>query len=276
MKLSRTTTGKYSVEAVVKALDVLESFRSAEDLTLDEIRRRVGLNKSRVFRLLQTLADRGYVNRCDSGRRYRLGAKLMERASGMRRDIKHMVHPVLMRLHERFNETVNLGVLSDGDVLYIEILESTRPFRMSSTVGVRMPAHKTAMGKSMLAHFSYAEPLPGTGLLSKSGKAALTRDLEMIRNRGYAIDAEENEPGVTCIGASVVEASGRPVAAVSISGPSHRIRSKEAEIAKCIVAECREISKTLGYICPEPESGSVLSQKPQPTRKPSPEKENPR
>jgi IclR family KDG regulon transcriptional repressor len=276
MKLPRTTTGKYSVEAVVKALDVLESFYSTEDLTLDEISRRVGLNKSRVFRLLQTLAERGYVNRCDSGRRYRLGAKLIERASGMRRDIKHVAHPVLRKMHDRFNETVNLGILSDGDVLYIEILESTRPFRMSATVGVRMPAHRTAMGKSMLAHFTSAEPLPGTGLLSKRGKLALARDLQVIRKRGYAIDAEENEPGVTCIGASVLDAFGRPVAAVSVSGPTHRIRSKEAEIASHIAAECRELSKSLGYSFPEPESGSVRLRKLRPTRRSSPAKENSR
>jgi DNA-binding IclR family transcriptional regulator len=277
MKLPRTTTGKYSIEAVVKALDVLESFSSGEDLTLDEVSRRVGMNKSRVFRLLQTLAERGYVNRCDGGRRYRLGAKLIERVSGMRGDIKYAARPVLRRMHERFNETLNLGILSDGDVLYIEIMESTRLYRMSATVGVRVPAHRTAMGKSMLAQFTSAELLPGTGLLSKSRKAILVKDLQRIRKRGYAIDAEENEPGVTCIGVSVLDASGHPVAAVSVSGPSHRILSREVEIARHLVAECRELSRSLGYNGLEPElPESILSLKKRPTNTPSPAKENPR
>lgn len=277
MKKPRTTTGKYSVEAVVKALEVLESFRSAEDLTLDEVSQRVGMNKSRVFRLLQTLAERGYVDRCENGRRYRLGAKLIEHASGMRRDINHAAHPVLQRIHDRFNETVNLGILSDGDILYIEILESKRLYRMSATVGVRELAHRTAMGKSILARFTSAEPLPGTSLLSKSRKAALAKDLQKIRKQGYAIDAEDNEPGVTCIGVSVLDGSGHPVAAVSVSGPSHRIRSRETEIAGYLVAECGALSRNLGYSGPVPEMPrTILSRKLRPGRSPSRAKENSR
>jgi DNA-binding IclR family transcriptional regulator len=254
MKLPRTTKGKYRVEAVAKALDVLESFRSAEDLTLDEISRRVDLNKSRVFRLLQTLAERGYVGRCDDGRRYRLGAKLMERASGMGRDIKQVARPVLRRLHERFNETVNLGILADGDVLYIDILESRRPFRMAASIGVRIPAHRTAMGKSILAQFSSAEPLPGTGPLSRAEKGALARDLQKVRALGYAIDDEENEPGVTCIGCAVLDEAGRPVAAIGVSGPSHRILQKEEEIAGDMIAECDELSRSLGHGAGQPQT----------------------
>ena len=89
MKLPRETTDKYVVEAVLKALDVLESFRDSEELQLSEISKRVALNKSRAFRLLHTLCERGYVERGSDGHRYRLGLKLFEHASSLRRDVKH-------------------------------------------------------------------------------------------------------------------------------------------------------------------------------------------
>src|SRR5512135_1219327 len=159
MKIARTTSGKYVVEAVAKALDILEVFSNSEGLTLNEISQRVGLNKSRTFRLLYTLAERGYVVRSSDGLRYSLGVKLLERASNVHRNVKDVARPVMLELQERFNETVNLSVLDDsGNVLYLDIAESSRPFRMTATVGCRMPAHITSMGKAMLAYMQIDDP----------------------------------------------------------------------------------------------------------------------
>lgn len=243
MKLARTTTGKYSIEAVEKAIDILEVFAGPEELALNEICRRVGLSKSRTFRLLHTLAERGYVDRCRSGSRYRLGSRLFERASGVRRDLKQLAQPYMSRLHEQFNETVNLGIWSGGEVLYIDIMETTRPFRMSATVGCRMSAHTTAMGKAMLAY------LPeGTCIAPGAGPAPdLQRQIDLVKKQGYAIDAEENEPGVACIGAPIRDASGQPVAAISISGPAYRIIAAKKEIAPEVAGACRSISESLGF-----------------------------
>lgn len=249
MKLPRTTKGKYSVEAVAKALDILNAFDSSEELTLNEICRRVRLNKSRTFRLLHTLAERGYVNRGDDGMGYRLGVKLFERAAGVRRDIKQLAQPFMQTLHDRFNETVNLGVLSDGDVLYIDILESSRPFRMAATVGCRMRARTTAMGKALLAH------LPATGSgdqasvsrISGAQRQELTRELALVRSRGFAVDDEQNEPGVACVGAPIFDAAGRAVAAISVSGPAYRIHAKQQSIARAVVAACRDASMSVGF-----------------------------
>jgi len=249
MKLPRTTRGKYSIEAVAKALDVLNAFSSSEELTLNEISRRVRLNKSRTFRLLHTLAERDYVTRCDSGTGYRLGVKLFELAAKVRRDVKQLARPWMQTLHDRFNETVNLGVLNDGDVLYIDILESSRPFRMAATVGCRMPACSTAMGKALLAH------LPATGSgnqisASRSGGAQrqeLIRELAVVRSRGFAVDDEQNEPGVACVGAPIFDAGGRTVAAISVSGPAYRIHAKQRSISRAIVTACGEVSRSLGF-----------------------------
>src|SRR5512146_778566 len=152
MKVPRTTPGKYVVEAVFKAIDVLEAFQGSEVLTLNQVSQRVGLNRSRTFRLLHTLAERGYVERNEEGTSYRLGIRLFERAANVRRDVKDVARPMMLELRQRFNEMVNLGLLEDGHVLYLEIVQSSRPFRMSATVGCRMPAHHTSMGKAILAN----------------------------------------------------------------------------------------------------------------------------
>ena len=132
MKVARTTSGKYVVDAVAKALDVLEVFGGSEGLTLIEISRRVGLNKSRTFRLLHTLAKRGYVERSADGSLYMLGIKLFELSTHVRRDIKDIARPLMLELRERFNEMVNLSVLDDGNVLYLQIVDSSRFLRRPS------------------------------------------------------------------------------------------------------------------------------------------------
>jgi DNA-binding IclR family transcriptional regulator len=250
MKLTRTTTGKYNVEAVTKALDLLDAFRGCEELTLQELCSRAAMNKTRAFRLLHTLAERGYIER-SADSRYQLGARLCERAAHVRGDIKQLAHPFMRRLHEHFNETVNLGVLHNDEVLYIDILETSRPFRMMARIGGRMPAHLTAMGKAMLAHLCSSEAEGSVnGPLAKlqpEARQALLRDLERARRRGFAIDNEENELGVACIGAAILDASGRPLAAMSISGPSQRIISGKKMIAPAVVDACGSISHGLGW-----------------------------
>lgn len=247
MKVPRTTSGKYVVEAVFKAIDVLEVFQGSEGLSLNQISQRVGLNRSRTFRLLHTLAERGYVERNQDGTSYRLGMKLFERAANVRRDVKDVARPVMLELRECFNEMVNLSVLENDEVLYLEIVESSRPFRMSATVGCRMPAHQTSMGKAMLA---------GNPACFESGRFAkesrqrlqkLRKELGAVRQRGYAVDDEENEPGVACIGAPILDANGQPVAAMSVSGPVQRVLANEKKIAEALVAACATVSKGLGY-----------------------------
>lgn len=247
MKIARTTPGKYVVEAVFKAIDVLEAFQGSEALTLNQVSQRVGLNRSRTFRLLHTLAERGYVERNEEGASYRLGMKLFERAANVRRDVKDVARPVMLDLRQRFNEMVNLGVLEDGHVLYLEIVESSRPFRMSATVGCRMPAHHTSMGKAMLSGDAGCFE---SALLMKESRARLQKlrkELVAVQQRGYAIDDEENEPGVACIGAPILDANGKPIAAMSVSGPVHRVLTNEKKIAEALIAGCATVSKGLGY-----------------------------
>lgn len=249
------TQDRYVVEAVVRALDLLDAFQAAEELTLTEISERVGLNKSRVFRLLHSLAVRGYIERSADGARYTLGVKLIERAACVRRDLRQLALPFMQRLHAQFNETVNLGILDRGEVLYIEMLESSQPFRMAAAVGSRSPWHSTALGKAIAAHLSEEElrPLLQTERLVKLTDRTITdreqvrRVLEKVRCRGYAVDEGETEPGAACIGAPIFNQEGRPVAALSLSGPAERILVHRREIAAALIAACQEISRRMGF-----------------------------
>lgn len=245
MKVARTVEDTYVVEAVLRALDILEVFDGSRELSLSQISLQTGLNKSRCFRLLHTLASRKYVERTGDGQGYRLGSWPFDKAIGARRDVRETAHPYLVQLRNEFNETVNLGVIHGGEILYIDLVESQRPFRMSAMVGSRMPIASTAMGKAILAHMAKdaGQELLGT----HAGRRVLQTELKQVQQRGYAVDNEENEPGVACIGASMQDADGFPIAAISMSGPVHRIFVREQEIAKALQKICQRVSEQMGF-----------------------------
>jgi DNA-binding IclR family transcriptional regulator len=255
MKLRRSSPDRYYVEAVGRALDILETFGKDEGLTLKAISDQVGLGRSRAFRLLHTLAERGYVERTSDGRGYSLGRKLFERAAFVRRTIRQTALPLMHKLHERFNETVNLGILDNHEIVYIEMLESTHPFRMVAAIGTRSPVHACALGKAMAAFLPEPE---ATALLANANLTKLTertntdaaklgRELGRVRKYGYALDIEETESGVACVGGPILDRGGWPAAGISVSGPANRILGWQREIADAVVSASIDISRGLGY-----------------------------
>src|SRR5690348_15872594 len=132
----RVSNERYVVQAVDRALDVLEAFHGNEESSRNAISKRVGMNKSRTFRLLCTLSRRGYVERTASGLGYTLGLKLFERAAHFRRNWKQSPLPSMERLPRDFNETVNLAVIHAGKLLSLTIHAFSQPFAMSAVVAV--------------------------------------------------------------------------------------------------------------------------------------------
>ncbi len=248
MKLPRTNGDKYVVESVECALDILEAFRDSEELTLNDFSQRVGFNKSRAFRLLYTLADRGYVERAHNGSHYKLGMKLFEYATHFRRDLKSIAQPFMRQLHDRFNETINLGIIHSGEILYIDLLESSRPFRMAAMIGSRMPIQSTSLGKAIMAFSAEEEFEAFLHRLPLAEARKMRKELEVVRQRGYSLDDEENEHGVACIGAAISDGRGTAMAAMSVSGAIARILEKEKEIGSVLKGVCDEISRYMGFI----------------------------
>ena len=143
----------YDVAVLQKALDLLELITEAGDLGLAELSGRTGASKASSFRVLTTLARRGYVTKDPVTRRYAPGPRLiaLSFANVSKLQLVPRARPVLEELRDTFGETVNLGILADHDVLYLDIAESARSLRMSSQAGARDRLHSTSLGKAILA-----------------------------------------------------------------------------------------------------------------------------
>jgi len=242
-----------------RALAIL-NLLSAEgpDLSLGEISDKIELHKSTVHRLIMVLERHKLIERNSVNGRYRLGLKLFELGTRAvsQLDLRERARPVLERLVLETSETVHLGILDEGEVLYLDKVEPARSVRMSSSVGRRNPVYCTAMGKAILAYLPESQV---ETIVRKHGLKAMTAntitsfldlkaELAAIRERGYAVDNEEIEEGVRCVGCVVRDFSGGSVAAISVSGPAFRIsREKAKNLARPVIAAANALSLQLGF-----------------------------
>lgn len=214
-------------QSLGKALQIL-GILGAGPATLDQLAGAVGVHKTTVLRLLRTLAEDHFVFR-DGQHRYHLGARVFELSSlGLeQREVRTIAAPHLIAFNREHGRTTHLSELAGAEIVYIEKLESHDHVRMASRVGLRAPVHTTAAGKVLVADLPAAElaalldgveftrATPNT-ITSRAGYLA---ELATVRAQGWAHDREENEPSINCIAAPVRGASGRAVAAVSVSVP---------------------------------------------------------
>jgi DNA-binding IclR family transcriptional regulator len=241
-----------------KTLDIIESLQRDQDgARLADMSRDVDLPKATVYRILTTLEGRGYLDRSGKGN-YRLAKKFHD----LRRDapIEELVgrasREPMQRLMESSRETVNLGTIDAGEVVVISTLESPQAVRMVSKVGNRRCLHTTALGKVMLADMPEAEALrlikvkgmPRLTTHSLVTKAGLLTELRRVRERGFAVDDQENEEEGRCIGAPIRDRAGRALAALSVSGPVFRMdRARLDEIRAHLLEACAAVSRALTY-----------------------------
>ncbi len=248
------------VQSVDRALTILEILANyKEGLGITDISTKSGLHKSTVHRLLGTLIYKGFVIKDDETNKYNVSLKLYE--LGAKRieatDILNVSKPYTKELMKAVNETVHLVIRDGNDIIYVDKVEADNTIRMTSSVGKRSPLYCTSVGKAMLAFMPKEEV---RNVWENSDINALTkntitdfdkfeRELEKIRKVGYAEDDEENEIGVRCIGAPVFNRSGNVEGAISISGPSIRVKKDRVEsIAKEVLKYSNLISKELGYL----------------------------
>jgi IclR family KDG regulon transcriptional repressor len=252
---------KYEIEVVTRAFQILEAFtESRSELGVAEISKRLKLSKNAVFRLLFTLQRGGYVEKNSETKKFRLGLKLFRLGNAVLQtdDWYQLALPIMDQLREQFKETVNLAVMHQGMILYIQRLESPSSLRTSNRIGSRAHVHSCALGKAILA---YMDPKEVNAILSQRGLPQMTPNtitqanllesqFKITRARGYSIDNEENVRGVVCLGAPIFNAQGEPIAAISISGPKERMRDsrKLAEMGQAIATGSRELSMRLGWI----------------------------
>lgn len=257
-KQETVETSSYIVKPVYKSLQVLLCLEEArQPLTLTEICYRVRLPKTTVFRYLYTLRACGFVEHSTDTDLYWLGLTSLKlgHAASNQLQVRAVALPYMEQLRDRFNETVNLGVLDGKEVVYIEMVESRHSLRLQARPGSRDWIHSTALGKTMLAFmpreqwsFHLPERLEPRTPQTLTSLARLERDLADARICGYALDDQENETGARCVGAPIFDSNGSVHTAISLSGPVSRLpMDLTHEIAGVLVETATAISEQLGY-----------------------------
>lgn len=251
--------GEKGVQTLDRALDILELLAMQKNgLGVTEIGNRIGLHKSTVHRLLSALGERGYVEKNPDSGIYQLGLKLVEISSIHLNSIelKTEAAPHLRKLAGQSNQPVHLATFVDGEVIYLEKVETLMSIRMYSQIGKRVPVHCSAVGKALLTGMKdheIKEVLENTKLVKYTPNtlesvADILAEVKETRKRGWAVDEEEHEEGIRCIAAPIFDYRGKVIAAVSTSGPSNIItKERDDEISQYVLNAAREISKRMGH-----------------------------
>lgn len=241
-------------KTLAKGLSILEALVDSEGPQgVSEIARRLQLSKSNTHRLLQTLAALGYVDSADG--RYAVTPKLGVLGAGVmaRLDVRRLALPELEGLARLTRETVHLSILDEDEVVYIEKIDSPEPVRAYTKIGGRAPAWCVATGKALLAYqpreceARVAARLRAYSPYSITEPASLRRELERIRQRGFALNRGEWREDVGGIGAPIVDSRGDVVAALGISGPTVRLDAAAMDrFAPFVVAAANRVSAQMG------------------------------
>ena len=254
----RADTGRYRIQSVERAVAILNAFSAEEpELGVTELADRLDLHKSTVHRFLVNLEAAGLVERNRHTARYRLGLRIFELGGLVLQQMSlwDEALPFLEGLVRDSGETGHLAVLDGGEAVYIEKVEARKALRIPSAIGRGYPAHATSLGKLLLAHLTadardlvlaergLARCTPNT----ITGRDQLNTELDLIRSQGFAVDDEEYEEGLRCIGAPIVGHTGHVVAAIGIGGPVTRVTPQRVgELAELVMSAAASLSRRMG------------------------------
>lgn len=254
-----------SIRAVERALDVLSCFSSrTPKLTMTQIADEIGINKSTVHRLLGTLEKRRFVQRDPATGAYELSIRLLQMAylTLEHNDLRQLTTPFVRRLCDQYRENVDISVLDEADVVFVNHLEGPQRVKVAAATGQRLPAFATASGRAILAYLP-AEVVqrilalgmprytPHTPVLAEQ----VLDDLCLIREQGFAVSEQEYEEGIDAVAAPILDGNNRPFGAVAIVGPAYRLTCERmleigpslAQMGKEIAQELAIAGHTTGY-----------------------------
>jgi IclR family acetate operon transcriptional repressor len=258
-RIVETQSSAKPVQAVARAFAMLEALAARDEAGLVQLARDVSLHPSTAHRLLAALIDCGYASQSPTTGRYRMGRKVLELASGSKaRDarLRSAVRPHLEAIRATVDETTNLVALDGLSAIYLDQVESRHAVRLFAEPGRRVPAHTSGAGKAILAfqedwlldRLYASEPFEGLTQHTITTAAAMRIELSDVRGRGYALDNEEYEEGVSCVAAAILDGIGNALAAISVSAPSARLhRCGLSEVGTLLARHANEISRDLGY-----------------------------
>jgi len=256
---SPKTTERRVMGSLQRAFDILDLFsHSTPELGITEIAQRLELHKSTASGLIYSLEQGGYLDQNSENRKFRLGLKFLERSTVLlgQIEIREVARPFLFELRDWSQESINLGIHDQSEVVYIERYVSEQGLGYHNVVGKLAPVHTTALGKAILSELPIedAEQILRSYTFESKTDYTLTtvkavlKDLVVSKKRGFALDDQENGLGGRCVAAPIFNHLAQPIAAVSISVPLARIpKNKISYYGDKVKDSAHEISLLLGY-----------------------------
>ena len=251
-------------QSLERGLAILSSFRSGRPLLgVSELGRDVGLSRSTTHRYVATLAALGYLQQDPATRKYRLGPRVLDLGFSAinSMELREIAAPHLRELSDETGYTVNMAILDDLDIVYVDRVRSAqagqREIDLNLHVGARLPAYCTSLGKVLLAHLppddraarlqriDFAQRGPNT----ITSREAFESELERVRREGFAINNEELAYGLRSIAAPVRTHDGAAPAAINLAVHSSMVSSADmgARFAPALMRTAADISARLGY-----------------------------
>jgi IclR family pca regulon transcriptional regulator len=250
---------RYLVGGLMRGLDVLRCFdRDHQTLSLGEVARMLGWRRTEPFRFLHTLEAIGYLHRDPVTKRYRLTTKSLEIGFSALANLPlpELAQPYLERLRDRTNGSAHVGILDGNQVVYIARAASRAILGSTIHIGSRLPAHATAMGKTLLAahsdaavrHWLEHNDLERYTTTTLADVTAFMDELALIRTRGYAISNAEFEAGIRSVAAPIVDGAGEAVAAINVTAPANALHDDalERDVVPAVRDAAAELSLAYG------------------------------
>lgn len=246
-----------TIQSIERAFAVLEMFQDHKtgEISLKELSDHLQINKSTMFGIVNTLLNLGYLKQNEYTQQYSLGYRFLSFSDSVKAEsvLLRTAHPYLIKLSEKYQETVHLAVEKHGKVIYLDKVTSPRSISINSQVGKDNWMHCTGVGKCLLAYLPekdiediLAGKLPVFTPNTIASPQALKKELAKIRENGFALDQEEFELGLTCIAVPIFNSYGKVCCAISVSGLTPRIHQiQKNEILKELKQVSEEISQQL-------------------------------
>jgi len=244
-------------DAIDRAAAIIDALAERGACGVTDLARAVDLSPATTQRYVKALAAHRFLERVEPGPRYVLGVRLFELGHiAIRREVREVARPLMRRLVDQWEETANLAARHEKLLVLIDAVETTRPLRMGARVGERDNWHASALGKAILAHLPLTEVeniLSGVPMMRLTSRTRTTipeflKDLEVVRERGFAVDDREADDGLRCVGAPIFGPDQTPIYALSLSGPvgrmtEDRVNEMGAQLIEAANTVFREISR---------------------------------
>ena len=253
-----TTDQVKGTQSFSRSIDVLQIISDQDRaIIFTDILKKSDLTRPTLYRILSSLEEEGLVHKTNS-KHYKLGSRLISLAQNAlaQFDIRRIAYSALSKLRDETGETIHLAIRSRDMMVYVDKFESKEIVRMTSMVGTLIPFHSSSVGKAYLSGIDQNQLnkilenlkfLPQTPQTSENLNK-IYKDIELTKKNGYSFDNEENENGIICFGANIKDNTSFPVASVSVSIPTFRLKKDQSIYWKPLLSKCDEISKLLGYM----------------------------